>query len=149
MINNITWHVKLWRLVHKYWCFQGPCHLHFQHFFHSGNGSNKSSEASVLICQTERLFFYLLRRYGPSWPLAFSFLKFIHHTQRHTTLGRNPLEERSARHRDLYITKHSQQTNIHASGGIQTHNPSRRTAADPRLRPRGNWNGRMTSFTIR
>ena len=37
-------------------------------------------------------------------------------------------------------TQHSQQTNIHASGGIRTHDLSRRTAADLRLRPRGHWN---------
>ena len=36
-------------------------------------------------------------------------------------------------------TQHSQQTNLHASGGIRTHNPSRREAADLRLRPRGHW----------
>jgi hypothetical protein len=30
-------------------------------------------------------------------------------------------------------------TNIHALGGIRTHNPSKRAAADLRLRPRGNW----------
>jgi len=34
-------------------------------------------------------------------------------------------------------TQHSQQTDIHASGGIRTHNPNKRAAADPRLRPRG------------
>ena len=28
-------------------------------------------------------------------------------------------------------------TNIHAPGGIRTHNPSKRAAVDPRLRPRG------------
>jgi len=33
----------------------------------------------------------------------------------------------------------SQQTNIHASGGIRTRNLGKRAAADPRLRPRGNW----------
>ena len=27
-------------------------------------------------------------------------------------------------------TQHSQQTNVHAPGGIRTHNPSRRAAAD-------------------
>jgi hypothetical protein len=32
-------------------------------------------------------------------------------------------------------THHSQETNIHAPGGIQTRNPSKRTAVDPRLRP--------------
>ena len=30
-------------------------------------------------------------------------------------------------------------TNIHDPGRIRTHNPSKRTAADPRLRPRGHW----------
>ena len=34
-------------------------------------------------------------------------------------------------------TQHTQETNVHAPGGIQTHNPSRQAAADPRLRPRG------------
>ena len=36
-------------------------------------------------------------------------------------------------------TQHSQQTDIHAPGGIRTHNLSRRAAADLRLRPRGHW----------
>ena len=36
-------------------------------------------------------------------------------------------------------TQHSQQTNIHAPGGIRTHNISRRAAADLRLRLRGHW----------
>ena len=35
--------------------------------------------------------------------------------------------------------QHSQQTNIHASGGIRTHDRSRRAAVDLRLRPRGYW----------
>jgi hypothetical protein len=36
-------------------------------------------------------------------------------------------------------TQHSQQTNIHALGGIRTHNLSRRAAEDLRLRPRDHW----------
>ena len=36
-------------------------------------------------------------------------------------------------------TQHSQQKNIHAPGGIRTHNLSRRAAVDLRLRPRGHW----------
>jgi len=36
-------------------------------------------------------------------------------------------------------TQHSQQTDIHAPGGIRTHNLNRRAAADLRLRPRGHW----------
>jgi hypothetical protein len=60
------------------------------------------------------------------------------HTQGHTTVDRTPLDEGSARRRDLYLTTHKTLiTNIHAPGGIQTHNLSRLLAADPRLRPLG------------
>jgi hypothetical protein len=41
-------------------------------------------------------------------------------------------------------TQHSQQTNIHATGGIRTHNLSRRAAEDLRLRPRGHWDRPFT-----
>jgi hypothetical protein len=34
-------------------------------------------------------------------------------------------------------TQHWQQTDIHSSGGIGTRNPSKRSAADGRIRPRG------------
>jgi hypothetical protein len=34
------------------------------------------------------------------------FLMFLDHTQRRTTVGRTPLDERSARRRDLYVTTH-------------------------------------------
>jgi hypothetical protein len=65
----------------------------------------------------------------------------LDHTQTHTTFGRTPQDEGSARRRDLYVTthKHSQGTNIHAPGGIRTHDPKKRSAADLRLRPRGHW----------
>ena len=55
------------------------------------------------------------------------------------TLGRTPLDEGSARRRVLYLynTQNSQETNIRALGGIPTRNPSKRAAADQRLRPRG------------
>jgi hypothetical protein len=33
-----------------------------------------------------------------------------------------------------------QETNIHVPGGIGTHDPSKRSAADLRLRPHGHWN---------
>jgi len=57
---------------------------------------------------------------------------------RHTILGRNSLEKRSARRRDFYLTTHNTH-NIHAPGGIGTPNPSKQATADPRLRPRSHW----------
>ena len=40
-------------------------------------------------------------------------------------------------------------TDIHAPGGIRTHNPSKRAAVDPRLRPRGHWDRHTISVTDR
>jgi len=52
---------------------------------------------------------------------------------RHTTLSRTPLDEWPARqHTTLTTDRHP------SPSGIQTHNPSKQVAADPRLRPR-NW----------
>ena len=45
-------------------------------------------------------------------------------------------------------TQNSQQTNIHATGGIRTHNLSKRGATDPRLRPRGHQD-RLVLLTFR
>ena len=36
-------------------------------------------------------------------------------------------------------TKHSYETDIHASDRLRTRNPSKREVTDPRLRPRGYW----------
>jgi hypothetical protein len=59
-------------------------------------------------------------------------------TLRHTTFGRTPLDEWSARRRDFYVTtQHSQERDIHVPGGIRTRNPSKRMVEGPRFRPRG------------
>jgi len=75
------------------------------------------------------------------WARASLFPRFLDHTQRRTTVGRTPLDEWSARRRDLYMTTHNIH-DIHAHGGIRTHNLSRRVAVDLRLRPRGHWDRR-------
>jgi hypothetical protein len=75
--------------------------------------------------------------------MASSFTRFRDHTKQSTTVGRSPLDEWSARRRDLYLTtpntQDTLQTNIHAPCGIRTHDRSRRTAVDLRLSPRGHW----------
>jgi hypothetical protein len=63
------------------------------------------------------------------------------HTHTHThTLDRTSLGEGSARRIHLYlVTLYSQETDFHVLGGIRTPNPSKRAAADTRLRLRGHW----------
>jgi len=54
------------------------------------------------------LFIYLLSwRCDPTRAMASSFTRFLDHTQRRTTVGRTPLDEWSARRRDLYLTTHN------------------------------------------
>ena len=47
---------------------------------------------------------------APSRAMASSFLRFLDHTQRRITVSRTPLDERSPRRRDLYLTTHNRQT---------------------------------------
>jgi len=44
---------------------------------------------------------------APQWAMASSFTRFLDHTQWRTTVGRTPLDEGSARRRDLYLTTHN------------------------------------------
>ena len=56
--------------------------------------------------------FYVLCfwRDSPQWVRASSLTRFLDHTQRRTTVGRTPLDEWSARCRDLYLTKYNTTT---------------------------------------
>jgi hypothetical protein len=63
-----------------------------------------------------------------------------HSDTQHSTVCRTPLDEGSACLRDLSLTTQTlYKTNIHAPGGSRTHDPSKRSAADLRLKPRGAW----------
>jgi hypothetical protein len=85
-------------------------------------------------------YFFFQMAQQPYWGQASSLLRLHDHTQTHhirydssgrvTSPSQRPLPDN---------TQHSQQTDIHAAGGIQAHNPSKRAAADQRLRPRGHW----------
>ena len=58
---------------------------------------------------------------------------------RHATLGRTPLDERSAHSRDNYLTAHNslKRQASHETGGIRTRYSREQRTADQRFRPRG------------
>jgi len=58
--------------------------------------------AHSLICIT-----FFLWRCDPTRVMASSFLMFLDHTQRRTSVGMTPLDGWSARRRDLYLTTHN------------------------------------------
>jgi len=67
--------------------------------------------------------------------MASSFTRFLDHTQRRTTVGRTPLDEWSARRRDLYLKTHN------------THN--RQTSTSPLgLQPTISAAGRPQTYTL-
>jgi len=73
----------------------------------------------MLRSTTPTLGFFLLWRCDPTWVMASSLLRFLDHTRRRSTVGRTPLDEWSARRRDLYLTTHNthnRQTSMPAVG---------------------------------
>ena len=85
-------------------------------------------------------------RNSPQWARAFSFTRFLDQTQRRTTVGRTPLDEWSARRRDLYLTTHNthnRQTSMPPVG----FEPTILAAADLRHRSRGHWD-RITQLSL-
>ena len=110
----------------------------------------KASYSQIIRVKKSKILGFLIikptssssfRRNSPQWARASSFLRFLDHNQRRTTVGRTPLDEWPAHRRDLYLTTHNthnRQTST-PPGGIRTHNLRQRAAADPRLRPRGHW----------
>jgi len=73
---------------------------------------------------------------------------FLDHIRR-IAVGMTPLDEWSARRRDLYLTTHNThytQTSMPPSG-IRTHNLSGRAVADLRLRPHGQWDRPLIGHT--
>jgi len=84
----------------------------------------------------------------PPWVTASSFTRLLGYIQRSNAVGRTSLDKWSARRRDLYMhnTQHSQQTFIHALGGIRTHNLCRWAVVNLRLRPRAHKDRKLSLF---
>ena len=66
----------------------------------------KGGNASLAKMLYHVIFFFLWRC-DPTPVMASSFLMFLDHTQQRTTVGKSPLDEWSARRRDLYLTTHN------------------------------------------
>ena len=72
-----------------------------------------------LVCASSWLSNFFASRNSPTRTRATSFLRFRYHTQWHIRVGRTPLDERSARRRDLYLTTcnaYKRQISMHPTG---------------------------------
>jgi len=96
-------------------------------------------QTNYLLYKTQFNIF-ILNHCGPMRAMTSLFLRVLYYIKRRSTVGRTHLDESSARLEDPYLTiQYSQQTDIHATRGIRTHNLSRRAVADLCLRMRGHW----------
>jgi hypothetical protein len=82
-----------------------------------------------------------LRRYSGLWP---SPTGFRDHTQTHHT--RLDFSGRVVSPTNRPLPDNTQRS--HDPGEIRTHNPSKRAAADPRLRPLDHWNRRICNIQV-
>ena len=90
-------------------------------------------------CLIIYIYFFSLWRCDAMRVMVSSFLRFLDHTQRRTSVGRTPLDEWSARRRDLYLTTHNthnRQTSMPPVGFKPTISAGERPQA-ARLKPRG------------
>ena len=84
------------------------CCLHFWNCFTLKWWQKFLPETLFNFYQTTWLLTFLISwRKSPKWARAPSFTRFLDHTQRRNTVGRTPLDEWSARRRDLYQTTHN------------------------------------------
>ena len=63
-------------------------------------------------CVTQLLFFSLWHC-SPTRSMASSFMRFLDHTQRRTTVGRTPLDEGSTPRGDIYLITHNTHKDKH------------------------------------
>ena len=101
-------------------------------------GRAKDLSAPLYYLPTSVCLFWRDSPYSTS---ASSFTRFLDHTQRRTRVGRIPLDEWTAWHRDLYLTTHNNQNRRISMppGVIRNHNLSRRASLHLCLWPQGYW----------
>jgi hypothetical protein len=85
--------------------------------------------------KTEIIILFFYGATAPSWPGPPHCRGFMI-TLRRTLRGRIPLDEWSARRRDLFFTTYNSYDKIHTLNGNRTHNPNKWPAVDPRLTAR-------------
>ena len=94
---------------------------------------------SVHIDLYHNIFFFLWRC-GPTLAMASSFLRFLDHTHNDAPQSVEFSWTRDQCVAETPTWQHTTlTTDIHAPGGIRTHNLRRRAAVELRLRPHGHW----------
>jgi len=98
------------RTVYVLWCFSGilgEILMPKKRLLKPHHPSFGTSNCRIAKRICTKLCIFLFCRNSPEWTRTSSFTRFLDHTQWHTTVGRTPLDEWSARRRDLYLKTHN------------------------------------------
>jgi hypothetical protein len=127
---------KILHTCHTYCCYAYHFYaywLYFIYVWHVYVSPKKYKWSGTFVIKDGRYAFTFIFLSSLTLPLPPTncrcrglFLHLIKHTVRRTSL-----DEWSACRSDPYLTSHNTKTDIYASGRIRTHNPVKRTAADP------------------
>jgi len=121
-------------------------------FLDSQNEIGPSISSSVILCSFVLLvynfFFAVALRPNAGHGLLILEVSRSHTTTHHSQYDSSGQVISSSQRPLPDNIQNSQQTNIHAPGGIRTHDLSRRAAADLLLRPRGHWDRHLCVCTI-
>jgi hypothetical protein len=100
---------------------------------------------SIWLSAVLIIYYYFLRLCNPARTMASSSHEgsWSRTTRRHSWLDCSERVISSSQGPLPGNTQHTQQTNIHDSGGNRTHDRSRRSAVNLRLIPRGHWDRRL------
>ena len=122
---------EAWVLDTRLLCMGSCCRIAPREHTHTNTHTHTHTHIYIFIVRGSKT---------PSGPGLYHYRGFTI-TLRHTELGRRtPLDEWSACHRDLYLTRHnSYYRQTHAPCGFRTRNPSKRAAVALRLRLLGHW----------
>ena len=90
-------------------------------------------------------YHFILWSCGQTQAMASSFMRFLEHEQR-TTVVRTPLDEWSARRRDLYLTTHKAHKERHKCTRWDLNQESQHANGHPHLWPRGHWHRPVASI---
>jgi len=93
------------------------------------------------VSATAEAFIIFFFFHGPTAPSGAPHSLGFAITLKPNTLGRTSMEEWSAKHGELYLKTHNtdKRQDIRVPGEIRTRSPSKRVAADPRIRTSGHW----------
>jgi hypothetical protein len=109
-LTNVSISLHIWSVLHTLHCYRQALYTAVAattlcSISQPTDTNTRPSPVEILS------YYFLFWLCSPARAMASSFTRFPHHTQRRATVSRTPVDEWSARRRDLYLTTHNTHDN--------------------------------------